>query len=111
MGVDLSRYLRKARSSDVERHLFVCQFSQAIDRCDAYLRPSFLMAIIATVLYFFAIGPLGLPAAMGLEAVDHPAPLPGPQEHPAYGRYSELSSIASRISGMTDLVKYQKNRI
>lgn len=44
-----------------------------VQRRIAILWSSFLMASLATVLYFFVLRPLALPAAMGLDAIDHPA--------------------------------------
>jgi len=37
LGTDLSGYLRRTRAIDVERHLLVCRYCRAVDRCDQYL--------------------------------------------------------------------------
>ena len=36
-GTTLSRYLRRARPMEVERHLLACQNCQTTDRCDKFL--------------------------------------------------------------------------
>jgi hypothetical protein len=44
----------------------------SIQKRIAVLWPSFIMASVATLLYFLVIEPLVLPTAAGIEAIDHP---------------------------------------
>ncbi len=37
LGISISHYLRKARITAIERHLFACQQCSTTDKCDDYL--------------------------------------------------------------------------